>query len=428
MNSDPRSILDEVLHHIGQEHLLAYTQKERDVISLKKEIQLLDCQFFFRLQKQIQEGLKEKIAYIAPPVTELVDAPINNLRQFGCLILAGGQASRLRLDLPKGCVVVTPFSKKSLFQLHAEKIKAASIQMGYPIPLAIMTSATNRAETELFFQEHGYFGLSTNQVSFFSQKNWPLLNLDGNLLLKAPGKLATGPNGNGDIYYQFVKSGIWDRWNKQDIKHVRIIPIDNPLALPIDQTLFATHLAHKNDITIQGIARERGEKAGTLSLINGKLGVLEYGEFEGDGDYSNIGLYLFSMSFIKRVSDVELPIHKVKKSVKTLEGEIPKDPNVWKFETFIFDAFSFSEKSELLIYPRESCFAPLKNFEGAGSMASVQAALLANERKIWSNSVGSPLPEGAKFELGSSFYYPTSEQLMRWKEKEFPGKNVIEDL
>ena len=46
--------------------------------------------------------------------------------KIGCIVLAGGQGTRLGFPGPKGCVPITPIKKKSLFQLVAEKCKAAS--------------------------------------------------------------------------------------------------------------------------------------------------------------------------------------------------------------------------------------------------------------------------------------------------------------
>jgi len=42
--------------------------------------------------------------------------------QVAAFLVAGGQGSRLGFDGPKGMYRVTPVIKKSLFQLHAEKI------------------------------------------------------------------------------------------------------------------------------------------------------------------------------------------------------------------------------------------------------------------------------------------------------------------
>lgn len=428
MSSDQRTILDEILHAIGQEHLLAAVQSESEIAKLLREVQGLDLPLLFKLQQRLKEAPPSQ-NYIPPTLIEPSKECIDESR-FGCLIVAGGQASRIRMKGAKGCLPTSLIAQKTLFQIHAEKIRAASKQRGHDIALAIMTSPGIQAETEIFFQQHAYFGLKPALVSFFSQTQWPLLDFEGNLFLNAPGKLARGPNGNGDVYKRFVKSGIWQRWKNEGIEHVRIMPVDNPLALPVNHELFATHLTHGNDITIQAVEKQRGEKAGTLSLIDGKLGVIEYGELEHEVEqaYANIGLFAFSMSFMKRASEVKLPLHVAKKAVKTLDGEISAKPNACKFETYIFDAFYLSEKTEAFPCSRHKYFAPLKNLEGEGSISTVCEAVLANEREIFTTITGNPPPKSAQFELGADFYYPTDEQLQRWKGKQFPGEQLIEDL
>ena len=47
----------------------------------------------------------------------------------------------------------------------------------------------------------------------------------------------------------------------------------------------------------------------------------------------------------------------------------------FKFEYFIFDLLPFAEKVEVLLYPRELCFCPLKNAEGENSPKTVEKAL-----------------------------------------------------
>ena len=46
---------------------------------------------------------------------------------------------------------------------------------------------------------------------------------------------------------------------------------------------------------------------------------------------------------------------------------IPEEPNSYKFESFIFDAFEFFDEMALLRVKREDEFAPVKNREGSDS-------------------------------------------------------------
>jgi UDP-N-acetylglucosamine/UDP-N-acetylgalactosamine diphosphorylase len=68
--------------------------------------------------------------------------------------VAGGQGTRLGYDGPKGTFPVTPIKKKTLFQVFAEKVRAAGTRYGKPIHWFIMTSNMNHAATESFFVEY----------------------------------------------------------------------------------------------------------------------------------------------------------------------------------------------------------------------------------------------------------------------------------
>ena len=65
--------------------------------------------------------------------------------------VAGGQGTRLGYDGPKGTFPVTPVKRKPLFQVFAEKIRAAGLRFGRPLHWFIMTSHQNHVATEAFF-------------------------------------------------------------------------------------------------------------------------------------------------------------------------------------------------------------------------------------------------------------------------------------
>ena len=111
--------------------------------------------------------------------------------------VAGGQGTRLGYDGPKGTFPVTPVKQKPLFQVFAEKIRAAGTRFGRPLHWFIMTSHQNHAATETFFAENRFFGLDAGRVHFFRQGRMPAVDFNGKILLEAPGTLALSPDGHG---------------------------------------------------------------------------------------------------------------------------------------------------------------------------------------------------------------------------------------
>ena len=78
--------------------------------------------------------------------------------------------------------------------------------------------------------------------------------------------------------------------------------------------------------------------------------------------------HLFSLNAIKKVSNIKLPYHRAfrKNAFVNDEGmkQVPDFPNVYKFEQFVFDAFSYFNNISLLRVNKEDEFAPIKDFNG----------------------------------------------------------------
>jgi UDP-N-acetylglucosamine/UDP-N-acetylgalactosamine diphosphorylase len=350
----------------------------------------------------------------------------------GAIILAGGQGTRLNFDGPKGMFPVTLVKHKSLFQLFAEKTVAASKQVGLPLSIAIMTSPQNDSVTREFFAENHYFGLSSTQLSFFSQGMFPLLDADRHLFLDEEEKIVQGPDGNGAVFFHLVQKGIWKLWQSKGIQYANVVLIDNPLADPFDADLVGFHARRQCDITIKGCLRENAsEKVGLLVIKNGKIQVAEYSEippeernaYLPDGSlkypYANLSLFCLGMEIIKSCAEKQhlMPWHAASKKFQ--------NKDVWKFEKFIFDLLSFFNKTEVLIYPREECFAPLKNKTGPDSLTTVQAALQHNDRRVIEKITGIKPPEKT-FELSQDFLYPTPKLLKDWQGRFLPNDAYIE--
>ena len=328
--------------------------------------------------------------------------------KVGCLILAGGQGTRLGFDGPKGLFPVTSIRNKSLFQLFCERTQAA----GPSLPLCIMTSPINHAQTVAFFNEHRNFGL--DDVTFIQQGMLPFVDDRGNWLLEKPGKIAEGPDGNGHALNLFFKEGIWEKWKASGVEYLNVIFVDNPLADPFDAEFAAFTMRTHADVAVKAVQRlSPDEKMGVLAERNGKLQVIEYSELPKDASaftLSYTGMLCFSMEFIQRLNQFQMPLHLARKSAKILlgtsKGHCQEQVQVWKCETFLFDVLQAAAATSVLLCPRDKIYAPLKNASGDRSITTVKQALQFFDHEVYHALTGRTA-EAQAFELDPAFYYPT---------------------
>lgn len=334
--------------------------------------------------------------------------------KVGCLILSGGQGTRLSSLKPKALTPVTPIKHKTLLQLFCEKTLAASEEALYPLPLAIMTSALNHHEILSHLEENHFFGLEPSQVSLFSQEMLPLLDDTGK-------EIASGPDGNGHSLKLFFQSGLYKQWQHQGVDYLTMIPIDNPLADPFDAELIGTQALSQSDICIKAIKRDNPqEQVGILGLCNGKVSIQEYSEMPQDSSpftIGNTGLFSFSFDFIEKIAPLTLPLHGARKKVATIP--------VWKCERFIFDLFPHSNKTTVIVYPREDIYAPIKHASGDKSLATAQQALLSFDKRTYEKISGLKAPEKI-FELSPKFYYQGPKLRKKWEGREIPPSDYLD--
>ena len=434
----------EVLKNLGQNRLLSHLDQledherrlvESQLAALDLEVLSLQVENWKNPTKADASPLEPFDSYYMSGDPEDVERGEQSLRagELGCLIVAGGMGSRLGFDGPKGMYPVTPVQKKSLFQVFAEKATAASQWAGCSLPMAFMTSPLNHEATVDFFQEHEFFGSDPKQISFFSQGTLPFLDEEGQLFLSSRDAIAQGPDGNGVALKHFYDSGLWERWDRAGVKHVIFLQVDNALGDPFDSCLLGHHVRNSNDVTLKCVLREDpAEKVGVLVKRQGQAAIVEYSEISpeeqearaADGSLkhacANISQFCFSMDFIRKAGEAgysALPLHLAHKAVKFLhdDGKIVQasEPMAWKFETFIFDLLALTQQVGSLVYPREECYAPLKNREGRDSIESVQKALLARDREIWRQLL-SKQPGESVFELSADFFYPKPDLIERF--------------
>jgi len=324
--------------------------------------------------------------------------------KVAAFLVAGGQGTRLGHNGPKGVFDIGLPSRKSLFQLQAERILRLSRLAGKAIPWYIMTSGENHAETTAYFRNRRFFGLPERDVFFLQQGEMPLVDAEGKVLLAAKGRLSMGPNGNGGCFPALAASGALEDMKRRGIEHVFFYSVDNALVKVCDPHFigFAMHeglpAASKAVVKIQP-----EEKVGVLCLRNGKPSVLEYSEMteemiyskSADGGYmydsANIAIHLFTREFLERHAGASLPFHLARKRIPFVDDSgnlvTPSEPNACKFELFMFDLFPMAGAMAGMLVNRDEEFAPVKNREGADSPASARALLLDLHRK-WALAAG----------------------------------------
>jgi len=307
--------------------------------------------------------------------------PSRSFEKMGVLILAGGQGTRLGFDGPKGCFELPLKEKKSLFQIHFEKIKAK----GKNLSVAIMTSPINHDATLAYLQANDWFGLSPDQVDLYEQELIPMCDESGHLFFEAPDKIAEAPAGNGKALFHLYQSPIWEKWRKKGLEYIQVVPVDNPLAEPFDGELLACHEQGQSELVLKCIERiDPEEKLGVIVAKKGQLMIREYSEVSEKVKMGrtkdrltyflgNSGLFSCSMDYIERMANasITIPWHlahkKGKRLVASSDGWKTEEAWIWKFETFIFDIFPYAQSFKVIVGDRKKCFAPLKNLSGPDS-------------------------------------------------------------
>ena len=138
-------------------------------------------------------------------------------------------------------------------------------------------------------------------------------------------------------------------------------------------------------------------KVGVFCKKNGRPYVIEYTEISDemanqrnqDGELvyaeSHVLFNLFNIKILEQIKEAKLPYHSAHKKANYMNeiGEIvmPEKPNAYKFEAFIFDAFSLLPEVGLLRGVREDEFAPVKNAEGKDSPETARKLYLEYHRR-----------------------------------------------
>lgn len=303
--------------------------------------------------------------------------------------VAGGQGTRLGFDGPKGTFPVTPITGKPLFQVFAEKIRAAGERYRQPVPWFLMTSDINHRATVQFFEDNDYFGLGAEQVFCFSQGLMPAVDPDGRILLAEKHRIALSPDGHGGSLRALVRSGATAKMRERGVDVLSYFQVDNPQVHCIDPAFVGHHLLNKSELSSKTVLKALAEeKVGVFCEHEGRAVVIEYSDLperlasERDDDGAlmfragSVAIHLFDRDFVERLGSgsdaaASLPFHKANKKVPTVDADgatvEPSEPNGVKFEMFVFDALPFASNPIIIEAAREDEFSAVKNAEGVDS-------------------------------------------------------------
>ncbi len=394
-------MLEEKLRQLGQDHIAKLLETGAGFV-LRSEIEKDLKGISIPLVRELTEG---RHLYQEPALVQVKPVPVvpasfsaspkaGRFRAHGedllrkgrvaALVVAGGQGSRLGIDAPKGVVGVAPVTGKSLFQLHAEKVLALSRKHGRAVPLFVMTSRANDADTRDFFAGHAFFGLDPQDVFFFVQGMLPSITLEGRFVLSRYGGLFMNPDGHGGTLAALRKNGCLDTMRDRGIEEIFYFQVDNPLVSICDPLFIGLHNLQGAGMSSK-VVKKTGfdEKVGIIAEVEGKTRVVEYSDMSDDMRYAldaegkmlywagNSAIHMIRRDFVESLtgSAVRLPFHRAEKNIPALDpAGNPVEVRGIKFETFIFDALPMAEKSVTLEVLREHEFAPVKNRTGEDSL------------------------------------------------------------
>jgi UDP-N-acetylglucosamine/UDP-N-acetylgalactosamine diphosphorylase len=315
--------------------------------------------------------------------------------QVAVFLAAGGQGTRLGWEHPKGTYPVGPVTQKSLFQLFAEQIIAINRRAKTDLLWYVMTSSSNRTETEEYFQKHNYFGVAPPQIRFIQQRDLPAVDFRGKLVLDTKHSLALSPDGHGGALRALRESGSLEEMAERGVEYLFYFQVDNPLCRIADPVFLGFHIQQDSDMSTKWVRKtDPDEKVGLLAKRGGKLTVVEYSEIDEANRMAregqelkfragNTAIHVFSRKFLEHVASAQyqLNYHVARKAVPFVDrkGELrkPETPNAIKFEAFIFDVMPEAKNHVALEIARELEFEPLKNAKGTNSPETVRAALIA---------------------------------------------------
>ena len=390
--------IKEKLEQYGQTQLLRFYEEldETHKETLLDEIGQIDFDMLRVNQSSEQAGVITPIeAMTLDQIKEQEDA----FRQEGlaairscnvaAVLLAGGQGTRLGLDGPKGTLNVGINRELFIFQCLINNLMDVKKEADAWIPLLVMTSDKNDADTRAFFEAHDFFGYNKDYVFFFKQEMAPSTDFDGKIYLEEKDHISLSPNGNGGWFISLQKAGLLEKIKSMGVQWLNVFAVDNVLQRMADPVFVGATIQSGKPIGAKVIRKAApDEKVGVMCYRDNRPSIVEYYELtdemmtqkneKGELAY-NFGVilnYLFKLSELERIAGENMPLHIVDKKIPYIDENgnkiKPEEPNGHKYETLVLDMIQMMDGCLVFEVDRAKEFAPIKNMHGVDSLDSAR--------------------------------------------------------
>ena len=394
---------EKLLTEYGQQHLLYYFDRlddtEKD--SLLSQIQQTD----FSILNSLNRDDSAKNGPIEPPDTAVTSKQGEKYKKTGiktikdgkvaCVLLAGGQGTRLGSDKPKGMYNIGVTRELYIFECLINNLLDVVKLTDTWIPLYVMTSEDNNRDTVGFLKEKNFFGYNSEYVKFFIQDMSPCLDFNMKILMQDRHSIVLSPNGNGSWFSAMVKSGLIKNLKENGIEWLNVFSVDNVLQRMADPVFIGSVIDMGYECGSKVVSKsDPFERVGVLCKENGKPSIIEYYEMTDDMKsqldssgklayrYGVTLNYLFRTEHLEKLANARMPVHLAEKKIPFMNRDgdfvIPDKPNGYKLETLVLDIVRMQGNCLPFEIDRETEFAPIKNMHGADSVDTARELLKKN--------------------------------------------------
>jgi UTP--glucose-1-phosphate uridylyltransferase len=270
--------------------------------------------------------------------------------QVGCVVLAGGMATRFG-GVVKAAVDALP--GKSFLSLKLAEIRQTARDVGARVPVYLMSSfATHETLVRLSKAEQS----DEVPIEVFPQFISLRVEPNGDLFLEG-GKPSPYAPGHGDVSFALRKHGVLAKFLRAGGRSLMVSNVDN-LGATLDPAIVGAHLRGESQMTVEVAARAPAEPGGAPARVDGVLQIVEDFRFPQGFDIQSIPYFnTNTFTLDARALDRDFPLtwFLVRKKVEGREAI--------QFEHLVGELSAFLSCSCLLV-PRDGDagrFQPVKD-------------------------------------------------------------------